>query len=54
MEQHTTDFDIHSVEDDMMADDIVDDMSFADEIVSDEDMTIELGSFQIESRRGSM
>ncbi|KAL3937126.1 MAG: hypothetical protein SGBAC_007693 [Bacillariaceae sp.] len=53
-ELHATDFDIHSIEDDMMADDIVDDMSFADEIVSDEDMTIELGSFQIESRRGSM
>ena len=53
MEQHAEDFDIHSVGDDMMADDILDDMSFADEIVSDEDI-VDFGSFHIESRRGSM
>ncbi|CAJ1937628.1 unnamed protein product [Cylindrotheca closterium] len=52
MEQHAEDFDIHSVGDDM-ADDILDDMSFADEIVSDEDI-VDLGSFRIDSRRGSM
>jgi len=53
MEQHAADCDIDSVEDDLMADDILDDMSFADSIVSDEDI-VDFGSFQIESRRGSM
>ena len=52
MEQHAADMDIDSVGDEMMADDILDDMSsFADEIVSDEDINIDIGSI---SRRGSL
>lgn len=51
MEQHAADVDIDSVGDEMMADDILDDMSFADEIVSDEDINIDMGMMV---RRGSM